>query len=148
MNEIEQAIADICHLSYGLNYEVFLAIHEVPRALGSRVTEYIREAIGIEAVVGGHVYISGEDLLIEVEKCLTYEGHRGTGPLPENRNSPRFNHAVQIVLSHARELVASSEYCEEFWLDEGHPADPVFWDFAYLVVGRENVHVLIGSSSD
>ena len=35
-----------------------------------------------------------------------------------------------------------------FWLKNGHPAYPVFWDFAFAAYTDEGVHVLMGSSSD
>jgi hypothetical protein len=37
---------------------------------------------------------------------------------------------------------------ERFWRKEGHPAYPVFWDFAFVIAGPTEAEVFIGSSSD
>jgi hypothetical protein len=44
--------------------------------------------------------------------------------------------------------IAGAELLARFWLREGYPADPVFWDFAFVLAGPGCGLVFLGSSSD
>ena len=43
---------------------------------------------------------------------------------------------------------AGAALLAQFWLRDGHPAYPVFWDFAFVIAGSAGGQVFIGSSSD
>lgn len=45
-------------------------------------------------------------------------------------------------------LVDGADTIMSFWLKEGHPFYPVFWDFAFLIEKNNDAIVFIGSSSD
>jgi len=44
--------------------------------------------------------------------------------------------------------ISDATTIKRFWLKQGHPAYPVFWDFAFVVIGTQQVELFIGSSSD
>jgi hypothetical protein len=55
---------------------------------------------------------------------------------------------VAAVLAELKSKVDVASLLAHFWLQEGHPAYPVFWDFAFVVAGPEGGLVFLGSSSD
>ena len=52
------------------------------------------------------------------------------------------------MLLFIEQSVVGATVIERFWLKEGHPAYPVFWDFAFVIAGPHETKVFIGSSSD
>jgi hypothetical protein len=46
------------------------------------------------------------------------------------------------------ELANQAKMVKRFWFAAGHPAYPVFWDFAYAIFGSEMTTIVVGSSSD
>jgi hypothetical protein len=46
------------------------------------------------------------------------------------------------------QLAGASKKIQRFWLQDGHPAYPGFWDFAFLFWEAGKATIVIGSSSD
>lgn len=86
--------------------------------------------------------------MAEVEKSLRYSGDAGSGPEPSALRSERFQLLVTAVLADLERAIAEADLLAKFWLQDGHPAYPVFWDFAFVIAGSTSVLVFIGSSSD
>src|SRR5262249_30189375 len=105
-------------------------------------------ALGAAAVVGGSSPATGKDVLTEVEEVLRHEGDEGYGPRPQALQSQKFEDLLSLVLSHLEQALGEASLVERFWLKEGHPDYPVFWDFAYVIAGPTAAEVFIGSSSD
>jgi len=87
-------------------------------------------------------------MLMEVRACLTYEGDHGVGPDPTTMQSERFAELLERTLEEVAGLAKAATRVEAFRIGDGHPADPVFWDFAFLFTLATEAVVLIGSSSD
>jgi hypothetical protein len=62
--------------------------------------------------------------------------------------SPRFDELVTLVLRHLAGKCQQSATIVSFWLKDGHPFYPVFWDFACVKIAPGTAEVFIGSSSD
>jgi hypothetical protein len=135
-------------LLYGLNYAVFLRVYRVPFAPDEQADWYIGQALGPAAVIGGVVTVTGPEITAEVEQSLRYAGDAGSGPKPSALRSRQFQALVPDVLSEVRLAVAGATLLAQFWLRDGHPAYPVFWDFAFVIAGPVGGLVFIGSSSD
>lgn len=148
--EVESVLDELSKLLYGYNYEVFLRLYKLPYlpGAGAGAEQYISEALGPTAVVGGSCPVTGQKVLAEVEESLLHAGDEGYGPLPSALGLEKFNELLKSVLSHTERSVSSATLIEQFWLKEGHPAYPVFWDFAFVIAGPLGVEVFIGSSSD
>ena len=144
---IQATLNELQKLLYGLNYEVFLHIYQLPFVSGIAAQDYIKQALP-NSEIGGTQPTSSQELLTEVEQSLRYTGHIGSGPKPRLLNSPKFEELLTVVLSHLERVTSGSTEAICFWLKSGHPADPVFWDFAFVVVKTQNVEIFIGSSSD
>jgi hypothetical protein len=145
---VEALLSELESLLYGYNYQVFLRAYNVPFATGKSPEWYVAEALGPTAVIGGCVSVKGSEILAEVEQSLRYAGDEGSGPKPSALQSRRFEELVSGVLGELARGIERAELLARFWLKDGHPAYPVFWDFAYVIVDLERGMVFIGSSSD
>ncbi len=144
---IEATLSKLQSLLYGYNYAVFLHTYHVPVMRGASVEDYIVQAFP-NAQVGGLQPVSAQEMLVDVEQSLRYAGDAGAGPKPTALNSSRFEHLLAAVLSYLQQRVAGATSITSFWLRRGHPAHPVFWDFAFVIVGSDQVEIFVGSSSD
>ena len=144
---IQATLNELQKLLYGLNYEVFLHIYQLPFVSGIAAQDYIKQALP-NSEIGGTQPTSSQELLAEVEQLLRYAGDSGSGPKPKSLSSHKFEELLTVILSHLEQVTSGSTEAICFWLKSGHPAYPVFWDFAFVVVGTQNVEIFIGSSSD
>jgi hypothetical protein len=145
---VEALLSELEPLLYGYNYQVFLRAYRVPFAPGEPAEWYVARALGPAAVVGGSVPVTGPEIVAEVERSLRYAGDEGSGPKPAALQSRQFEELVAGVLDELARAGAGAEMLAQFWLRDGHPAYPVFWDFAFVIAGPGGGLVLIGSSSD
>jgi hypothetical protein len=145
---VEEVLNELAGLLNGLNYVVFLRLYRIPFSPGAGPEQYIAQALGPAAVIGGSSPAMGQEVLAEVEEALRHAGDRAYGPRPSTLRSKKFKELLRSVLSYIEQAVAGSTVIERFWLKEGHPAYPVFWDFAFVIAGRHEAEVFIGSSSD
>ncbi|QWT47425.1 hypothetical protein [Azospira inquinata] len=132
----------------GWNYSVFLQSYGTPFAASVSSEVVIHSALGATAVVGGCSEVTPAEALAEVKESLTYAGDSGAGPAPQAMQSEHFAELLDTVLAEVGAAVARSTRIERFWLKEGHPAYPVFWDFAFLLRKENEAVVIVGSSSD
>lgn len=145
---IDAALKEMGELLYGTNYQVFLRLYRVPFSPQISASEYITQALGPAVVIGGTSLAAGPEVLTEVENALRYVGDSSSGPAPSAIRSQRFDELLGQVLSHLRQTILGANSIEQFWFKDGHPAYPVYWDFAYVFSGPLGAEVLIGSSSD
>ncbi|QCX51632.1 hypothetical protein [Ralstonia pseudosolanacearum] len=131
-----------------VNYSVFLHLYQMSTMQNEGALGYIREALGADAVVGGIEDVPVDVVCSEVEESLLFAGDEGAGPSGSVLNSTGFRNLIVGVGRGISELVGNSRRIKRFWLREGHPAYPVFWDFAFLFLGEESVSIIVGSSSD
>ena len=146
--EMEEVLAELESWRYGGNYQVFLRVYRVAFVQEPTAELLIAQALGPSAVVGRVVPITELRVLTEVEECLRYAGDTGHGPEPIALRSQRFELLVSAVLSELRQSISGATLLTEFGIHDGHPAYPVFWDFAFVIAGSASRFVFIGSSSD
>lgn len=132
----------------GTNYTVFLKCYSVPVQFGALSEQLIRAALGVRAVVGGVQTVTPSELSMDVQSSLSFAGDSGAGPDPGAIHSEDFDTLVATLLADIDAVARVALRVEQFWLKEGHPAYPVFWDFAYLFTTASEAVCLIGSSSD
>lgn len=145
---MEAYLAELEPLLYGCNYAVFLRVYRVAFIPDAPAEHYITEALGSSAVIGSVVSVDETTILADVEQSLRYVGDEGSGPEPNALRSRRFKELVPAVLNELKEMIAGAVLLSQFYLREGHPAYPVFWDFAFVIAGPSGGTVFIGSSSD
>ena len=62
--------------------------------------------------------------------------------------SEEFARLLELTMAEVSSAVESATKIETFRFSEGHPAYPVFWDFALLFASPTETVILVGSSSD
>lgn len=132
----------------GCNYTVFLKSYSVPLHGDPSSEQVVRVALGNSAVVGGIHAVTTAKMQAEVNSCISYAGDGGAGPDSDGIHSVRFKELLATLLSEVEAASRKASRVEQFWLKEGHPAYPVFWDFAFLIIGSNEATILVGSSSD
>jgi len=133
------------HLLYGINYEVWLNLYG-PLDPDLGLEEALKIGVSKEAQLSGVVPSSPQEAISEITEMILYEGGIGHGPerLDEKREEimSLMNKIFAIINIDEADLVA------EFGFREGHPAYPVFWDFAYDIHSNGKRWIFVGSSSD
>ena len=141
------AMADLLTRA-GWAYNVFLRAYNVETAPRAGSPEIIAQALGEHARLGGLEPIDREQVIATIKEHLCYLGERGGGPDPDLIDSAGFKSLLAVVTDEVEESMHEARMVERFWLQEGHPAHPVFWDFAFLFKGQREAVLLIGSSSE
>ncbi len=130
------------------NYNVFLKCFVVPLSNPTETDTIIKMAFGAEATLGGIRSVDKASVWPSLKEDLLYSGDAGAGPNPGAMKSKRLLSLMRVLEDEVRDLVETSITVEWFWLRSGHPAYPVFWDFAFLFSGKTAASILIGCSSD
>ena len=141
-------LRDLEGMLEGGNYTVFLRAYSVSHAADATPREIVASALGESAVIGNVIPEVADEVVSEIRCCLEHSGDEGYGPFASRLASPKFKSLCLSVLAQVSDLCASAQEIILFWIAEGHPAYPVFWDFAYLFRGLEQSSIFIGSSSD
>ena len=133
---MESLLAELEPLLYGYNYQVFLRVYRIPFAPDEAAEWYIGQALGTAAIIGGLNPTTGPEIVSEVEQSLRYAGDAGSGPLPSALQSWQFKTLLPAVLAELERAIAGAALLAKFSLRDGHPAYPVFWDFAFVIAGE------------
>ncbi len=149
VNIIRQArleeFESIERLLYGNNYEVCFHLYG-PSDSGIGLAEALKTLISTECELFGVAPSSPEAAANQIVEMVLYEGDAGSGPLELESKKVEVLALISNVLS--RIGLGSADLVVEFSLKHGHPAYPVFWDFAYDIHSNGQRWVFIGSSSD
>lgn len=131
-----------------LNYSVSVKIFYDNTESELNEIDLIESVLAPKAVVGNIEKCDLSELLDIVKKCFEYAGDEVSYPNRRYYLSEEFKVDLNQALEQIKVLFSNNLGIFEFWLEDGHPFYPVFWDFAFLVKKRENNFILIGSSSD
>jgi hypothetical protein len=131
-----------------LNYCVSLALFHSPDKGGSNANEVVATAFGKSAVLGNTYGVTISELLEEVEKRFDFAGDDESHPGRDFHRSSLFKTMKTETLQKLNQFLFSADMVMGFWLKEGHPFYPVFWDFAFIIEHGSDAHLLVGSSSD
>ncbi len=82
----------------------------------------------------------------EVTEQLLHVGDGGYGPLELDAKRSEILNLLEDLFMHVHLDQANS--ITSFWQTKGHPAYPVFWDFAFDIQNGGKRWILMGSSSD
>jgi len=88
------------------------------------------------------------DIELDLRESLGCTGVAGAGPAEGITSSEEFLVLLEIICNDARMACERSSSLQSFRFREGHPAYPVFWDFAYAILREDGWLILVCSSSD
>lgn len=98
--------------------------------------------------IGDVEQVGATDLVVEMEGLLRYAGDSGAGPSDAVVRSRALSDVLSELKDGISEWAAQAKTIHRFEFEVGHPAYPVFWDFAYAFCTGGVTTILVGSSSD
>jgi hypothetical protein len=132
----------------GTNYIVFLRAYSASSVPDESAATVVRRVVGDKAVISETDGVSEGEVVAEVASSLKYAGDAGAGPDPASMQSEEFQQLLAAALAQVSSFASGASTIERFHFKQGHPAYPVFWDFAFLFRHASDCVVLVGSSSD
>ena len=132
----------------GINYTTFLRSYAVPRCPGVSLDELAKEALGQAVVIDNVQDVSASEIESDLRECLAYAGDAGAGPEEGIIGSTEFCVLLDNLCEDMKIQSEQSISLKSFRIEEGHPAYPVFWDFAFAFLREGEGEILICSSSD
>lgn len=140
-----EALQRIEDLLYGFNYAVWLEFYG-PSDPALSLHDAARLLISRDAEIGGVSSATPDQVRDEILDNLLYPGDDGAGP----RALEQKRAAIEALLEQALTAIdlPLATQASRFWLSKGHPACPVFWDFAFDVHANGKRWLIMGSSSD
>ncbi len=133
------------HLLYGINYEVWFNLYG-PAEPDVGLSDALKSLISKDCEISGVVPSSPEEAASGIMDMVLYQGDTGSGPLELESKKAELSELMEKVLSSIE--LEEADMVVEFGFKNGHPAYPVFWDFAYDIHSKGQRWILVGSSSD
>ena len=133
------------HLLYGINYEVWFNLYG-PGDSDASLESAIRKLISNDCEVSGVVPSTPKAAEKEIMDMVLYEGDTGSGPIDLEKKKEEIIKLMGDVFS--RISLQDADIVSEFSFRSGHPAYPVFWDFAFDIHSNGERWIFIGCSSD
>ena len=133
------------HLLYGYNYEVWFNLYG-PLDTDLGLEEALKSNVSGNAQLSGVVPSSPEDAKAEIMVQVLYEGDEYSGPRMLYKKESEIISLLNKVFS--RINIDEADLLAEFGFRKGHPAYPVYWDFAYDIHSNGKRWIFIGCSSD
>ncbi|MCA9028635.1 MAG: hypothetical protein KDA86_25740 [Planctomycetaceae bacterium] len=131
-------------LNYCADFKLFLC----DQMAGESLDAVVHSALGPQARVGGSTFTTKQEVLESLTSALHYDGDYGAHPNLDYVQSANGQHDFDSVVSDVIKLVDQGDLLISFWLKNGHPFYPVYWDFAFLIETSEDSILFIASSSD
>lgn len=115
---------------------------------GVGLEQLAKDALGQAVVIGNIKDVSASDIESDLRECLGYAGDAGAGPGAGVICSDEFFLLLEKICEDMKIQSEQSLSLKSFRIEEGHPAYPVFWDFAFAFLREGEGKILICSSSD
>ncbi|QIL90513.1 hypothetical protein ACONUD_07380 [Microbulbifer harenosus] len=132
-------------LLYGINYEVWFNLYG-PTNPDVPLEEILRKLISENCRISDVVSSSPQKVVSEIMEMVFYDGDKSAGPLELESKKAEIAKLLSNVFT--RINIEQAESVAKFEFKKGHPAYPVFWDFACDIQSKGQRWVFIGSSSD
>lgn len=131
-----------------LNYSVSVKVFSSKILINSDEIDLIETILNTEAKVGDIEESNISELLENAKECFEFSGDEGSYPNRKYLSSDVFKADLNELLKNLKDLFSENLGIFKFWLKEGHPFYPVYWDYAFLIKKSSENYILIGSSSD
>lgn len=155
VDQIEDLLRKISHkLSNGSwfsegasNYVVDVKLFRESTTTDLDEIEVIEKLIP-KSIVGDIEKSNLAELVGLVKEGFEFSGDKGSYPNRKYLVSEEFKDDLNQLLEQIQMIFSENIEIFKFWLKDGHPFYPVYWDYAFLIKKKENNYILIGSSSD
>jgi hypothetical protein len=134
--------------SDGWNYSVSLFTYRCAASEASDIQAIVKELLGHEVLIQDIRDVDFGEVESELRESLRYQGEPSSGPGAETLLLPEFASLLEKICEDAASASQRASAIKSFRFRKGHPAYPVFWDFAFLFLGPESHEMVVGCSSD
>lgn len=138
---------DLLH-GEGKNYSVFIRTYRTDFVPGVTIQEIMQRMLGDKAIIEDIRDVNFSEVERELRAGFSYSGNDDAGPAVTTLESAQFRVLLEEICEEAKLESHRSTGLKTFRFKDGHPAYPVFWDFAFLFIGDSKCELLVGSSSD
>ena len=132
-------------LLYGINYEVWFNLYG-PADPEMGLIDVLKKWVSKDCEISGVVPSTPNEAISEIMDMVLYEGDTGSGPLELTFKKIEISELMSKVFSSIG--IEEADMVVAFGFKHGHPACPVFWDFAYDIHSKGQRWIFVGSSSD
>jgi hypothetical protein len=152
---LKNLILQLEHLMYGDNYQVTLGITLLTSCnnLGDSINKIA--SIFKDADPDNHHNPNGikkwseADFWKEIDLGFNYRGDNVTGLKLSEENEEKLKNLISKYKSWINKYITSKSQFYFYPSDKGIPGYPVFWDYRFIIVNKDNNSLFIyGSSSD
>lgn len=138
-------IKKIEDLLYGYNYQVSLYLYgPIDHEIG--LVEALKSVVSPDCEICEVNPVSSAVATSEILSSVLYEGDSVSGPIDLVSKRIEVTELINRVIQRAG--IEQADFISQFMLRSGHPAYPVFWDFAFDIHSKGKRWIFIGSSSD
>jgi hypothetical protein len=141
----DEWLARLQELLYGWNYCASFYLYG-PLEANKALALALKHAISNDVEIADATSNSPEQAKAEMLDCVLYEGTETSGPDELDLKRDEIISLLGKIFSLT--AIAEADFVTEFRFLKGHPAYPVFWDFAYDIHAKGERWVFVGSSSD
>lgn len=131
-----------------LNYTVFLRTYCIDSRAGQTIEDMARTVMEDDVAIDNVREVNFSEIEDDLRECLGYVGIDGAAPKAGVVESGEFQALLGSICEDAKSECELSSKLLSFRFQAGHPAYPVFWDFAFAFLGEKNCQLLVCSSSD
>jgi hypothetical protein len=131
-----------------LNYCANFQIWDAGDVAGESVQKIVMQAIGDSITIGGTYPITHSEAMDEIQNGFFFTGSEGSHPNLPLLESKSYQLEIAEIIKELSNWLKHADQIIGFWLKDGHPFYPVFWDYAYIIEQGKRAYVFIGSSSD
>jgi hypothetical protein len=133
--------------SDGTNYTVFLQCYTGSLPPGLTFEQKVCAVLGPACVVENVRDLERRSIEEILRESLSYRGEHA-GPDAAILASQRFHELLDAIVTDCQHASGSSQVAQSFLIVDGHPAYPVFWDFALFFGRADEYALLVGAASD
>ena len=130
------------------NYVATIQFYQSIGSSGRNISEAVTAALRAPVLIQDTVSVDRAEVISRLKEGLEYAGDHGAHPNHSFLASNQFKKEEEAVLEFLDEFLSDAGQIISFYLKDGHPFYPVFWDFAFLIEKNSDSFVFIGSSSD
>ena len=131
-----------------MNYQTSFRFLKITGGAGRSLQSILDQSLEDTVEIGGSESISNELFHEDCRDKISYQGDHGSHPNLIYIQSKGFSESLTSLLLALQQITDTSDLLLSFWLLEGNPFYPVFWEFSYLIESKGDSYIFIGSSSD
>lgn len=133
--------------SDGTNYTVFLQCYAGSLPSDLTFEQKVSAILGPACIVENVRDLDHRSIEEILRENLSYRGEHA-GPDATILASERFQELLDAIVTDCQDASGSSQVAQSFFIVDGHPAYPVFWDFALFFGRADEYALLVGAASD